>query len=71
MNKELLIWRCYSDLGRRSTRILLSFRKTRFLFENQAHFHAPSLMDFPDLPGPSLCPVKVLKEYLTNSDGPS
>ena len=40
-----------------------------FIFKNQAQFHAPSLMDIPDLPGSPLCPVKALREYLADTAG--
>ena len=45
--------------------------KPGFIFKNQAQFHAPSLIEIPDLPGSSLCPVKALRDYLDDtSDSP-
>ena len=41
--------------------------KPGFIFKNQAQFHAPSLIDIPDLPGSSLCPVKAVKDYLADT----
>ena len=41
--------------------------KPGFIFKNQAQFHAPSLIDIPDLPGSPLCPVDALRRYLASS----
>ena len=41
--------------------------KPGFIFKNQAQFHDPSLIDIPDLPGSSLCPIKAIKEYLADT----
>ena len=43
--------------------------KPGFIFKNQAQFHAPSLIEIPDLPGSSLCPVKALRDYLGDTSG--
>ena len=43
--------------------------KPGFIFKNQTQFHAPSLIDIPDLPGSSLCPVMAVKNYLADTSG--
>ena len=43
--------------------------KPGFIFKNQAQFHAPSLIDIPDLPGSKVCPIKAVKDYLADTAG--
>ena len=40
--------------------------KAGFVFKNQAQFHAPSIIEIPDLPGSDLCPVKALRDYVSD-----
>ena len=42
-----------------------------FIFKNQGQFHAPSLIEIPDLPGSPLCPVQALRSYLDATQGKS
>ena len=40
--------------------------KAGFVFKNQAQYHAPSIIEIPDLPGSDLCPVKALRDYVSD-----
>ena len=59
------------DRGRielRQSSIVLPVRPG-FIFKNQGQFHSPSVIEIPDLPGSSLCPMKAVEQYLNVTRG--
>ena len=55
-----------SRVAFRQSSVVLPVR-AGFIFKNQTQHHSPSLIEFPDLPGSFLCPVKALRKYLDDS----